>query len=107
MNKRVTIILVFLALAIAAVAAPKIDQGIVGVWGVDSKGGYEFKADGTFIMEGSVKYLFDASNGVWHYWWEVSPKSAVTADYKLSADGKSLQINMKTGHPLQKLIRVK
>lgn len=108
MNKRVNVVVFFLlALAIAASAAPKVDPGIVGVWGVDSKGGYEFKADGTFIMEGSVKYLFDASDGVWHYWWEASPKSAVTADYKLSTDKKSLQINMKKGHPLQKLIRVK
>src|SRR5208337_449416 len=99
MKKRVSFVLFLLLLAIVAMAAPKIDPGIVGVWGVDSQGGYEFKADGTFIMEGSVKYLFDAAGGVWHYWFEVSPKSAVAADYKLSADGKSLQINLKKGHP--------
>ena len=104
-----TIAIVFMLCALAAVvcAAPKIDQGIVGVWGVDSQGGYEFKADGTFIMQGSVQYLFDASNGVWHYWMAVSPKTAVAAEYKLSPDGKGLQINLKKGHPFQKLIRVK
>jgi hypothetical protein len=108
MKKIIGIVLVLLSIAVfSAFAAPKVDAGIVGVWGVDSKGGYEFKADGTFIMEGSVKYLFTATDGVWKYWMEVSPKSAVTADYKLSADGKNLQINLKKGHPFQKLIRVK
>jgi hypothetical protein len=108
MKKIMFIISVLLSMvAFSAIATPKVDPGIVGVWGVDSKGGYEFKADGTFIMEGSVKYLFTATDCVWKYWMEVSPKSGVTAEYKLSADGKSLQINLKKGHPLQKLIRVK
>jgi len=98
MKKGACIVLVFIllsVLAIPATAAPKIDPGILGVWGVDSKGGYEFKSDGTFIMEGAVTYKFDASDGVWHYWMEVAPKSAVTADYKLSVDKKTLQINLK------------
>jgi hypothetical protein len=107
MKRHIGIVFMLCVFAAAACAAPKIDQGIVGVWGVDSQGGYEFKADGTFIMQGSVQYLFDASDGVWHYWMAVSPKSAVAAEYKLSSNGKSLQINLKKGHPFQKLIRVR
>ena len=37
MSKRVGVVLFFLALAIAATAASKIDPGIVGVWGVTQR----------------------------------------------------------------------
>jgi hypothetical protein len=91
----------------SAAAAPKVDPGVVGVWGVDSQGGHEFKAGGTFIMEGTVNYKLEAADGAWHCWFEVSPKSAVTAECKLSADKKTLQINLKKGNSFTKLIRVK
>jgi hypothetical protein len=95
------------ALAIAVMASPKIDPGILGTWGKNSKVNYEFKADGTFILEGMSTYKFDAIEGIWHYWWEADPKSAVTAEYKLSADKATLQINMKKGKTLKKFVRIK
>jgi hypothetical protein len=54
-----------------------------------------------------ASYKFDASNGIWHYWLEADPKSAVAAEYKLSDDKKTLQINMKHGKKLKKLVRIK
>jgi len=102
--------LLFLLAAAACVTAGTpavIDRGMLGVWGVDARGGYEFLADGTFIMEGSTKYGFDAAGGIWHYWMAGSTLSRVTAEYKLSGDGKTLYLNLKKGHPLIKLIRVK
>ena len=100
------LLLVSPSITFAADTKPQIDQKILGVWGVDSSGGYEFLADGTFIMQGSVKYGFDAADGVWHYWMP-GVEHKVTADYKLSDDGKTLSINLKKGHSLVKLKRVK
>jgi len=88
-------------------AVPTIDAGLVGVWGVDAQGGYEFKADGTFIMQGTMTYKFDAAKGVWHYWQPATPGFKIAAEYKLSADGKSLSINLKTGKPFTNLKRIK
>ena len=110
MKKGVCIVLVFVllsALALSVAAAPKIDPGIIGLWGVKSKVSHEFKADGTFILEGMSTYKFDAIDGIWRYWLDADPKSAVTAEYKLSADKKTLQINMKKGKTLKTLIRIK
>ena len=90
-----------------AVAAATIDRALVGVWGVDSNGGYEFRADGTFIMEGAATYHFDAANGTWHYWLPGMEAAKVTAEYQVSADGKSLTINLKKGRPFTHLIRVR
>ena len=105
---RIVIVFVLLsALAITAGAAPKIDPGLIGAWGKNSKVLYEFKADGTFVLEGMSTYKFDAIDGIWHYWWEVDPKSAVTAEYKLSADKATLEINMKKGKTLKKFVRLK
>ncbi len=84
-----------------------IDSTLLGVWGVDARGGYEFRADGTFIMEGVVNYSFDASKGVWHYWQPSMPGAKVTAEYKISADGKSLSINLKKGNPFTTLKKIK
>ena len=93
---RIVIVLVLLAaLALSAAAAPKIDPGLIGRWGKNAKVLYEFKADGTFILEGMSTYKFDSIDGIWHYWWEVDPKSAVTAEYNLSADKETVQINIK------------
>ena len=89
----------------AAIAA--IDPKLIGIWGVDERGGYDFWADGTFIMEGSVTYRFDASKGVWHYWQPKTPVIRMTADYKISEDGKSLSINLKSGKPPANLKRIK
>lgn len=89
----------------AAIAT--IDPKLIGIWGVDERGGYDFWADGTFIMEGSVTYRFDASKGVWHYWQPKTPAIKMAADYKLSADGKSLSINLKAGKPFVTLKRIK
>lgn len=88
-------------------AASKIDSALVGVWGEDARGGYEFKADGTFIMEGAVTYAFDASHGTWHYWQPGMEAAAVTAEYSVSADGKSLSINLKKGTPFAHLKRIR
>ncbi len=87
--------------------AATIDSALLGVWGVDERGGYEFKKDGTSIMEGSITYNFDASNGVWHYWQPSMPGAKVTADYKVSPDGKSLSINLKKGKPFTSLKKIK
>jgi hypothetical protein len=93
----------------AAKPAPNatIDPALIGVWGVDEQGGYDFRADGTFIMAGSVTYRFDASKGVWHYWQPATPTFKTAADYKISADGKSLSINLKTGKPFTHLKKIK
>jgi len=87
--------------------ARTIDRGLIGVWGVDAQGGYDFRANGTFVMQGAITYRFDASNGVWHYWQAETPAFKVAADYKLSADGKSLSINLKKGKPFTNLKRIK
>ena len=84
-----------------------IDSRLVGVWGVDARGGYDFRADGTFIMEGAVTYHFNAANGVWHYWQPKMPNAKVTAEYKVSGDGKSLSINLKKGKPFTNLRKIK
>lgn len=91
----------------AKVEPAAIDKGLVGTWGVDSRGGYEFRADGTFVMEGAVHYRYDATGGVWRYWLPSLPSGKTSADYKLSADGKSLEINLKQGTALTRLIKVK
>ncbi len=90
-----------------APSAATIDPALVGVWGVDQQGGYDFRADGTFIMEGSITYKFDAAKGVWHYWQPSMPGIKMAGDYKLSADGKSLSINLKTGKPFTNLKKIK
>jgi len=87
--------------------AAKVDTALIGVWGVDANGGYEFKADGTFILQGSVTYLYDAANGTWHYWQRGMEMAKVTAEYQVSADGKSLSINLKKGRPFTHLIRIR
>jgi hypothetical protein len=84
-----------------------VDPRIVGVWGVDERGGYEFRADGTFIMEGTVTYNYDAANGLWHYWQASMPDMKLAGDYKVSADGRSLSINLTQGNPLTHLKKVK
>lgn len=84
-----------------------IDSKLVGVWGVDAKGGYDFRADGTFIMEGSVTYRFDAAKGVWHYWQPAMPNAKIVAEYNLSQDEKSLSINLKKGKPFTNLKKIK
>ena len=89
------------------VTAPRNDPALIGVWGVDANGGYEFKADGTFILQGSVTYLYDAANGTWHYWQRGMEMAKVTAEYQVSADGKSLSINLKKGRPFTHLIRIR
>ena len=101
------VFVLLLALVISVAAAPKIDPGIIGTWGKNSKAIYEFRADGTFILEGMSTYKFEAMDGIWRYWLEVDPKSAVTAEYKLSADKKSLQINVKKGKTLKNVVRIK
>jgi len=68
---------------------------------------YEFRIDETFILEGMSTYKFEAVDGVWRYWLEADPKSAVTAEYKLSEDKKCIQINMKKGNALKKFDRIK
>jgi hypothetical protein len=88
-------------------AVPAIDSALVGVWGVDAQGGYEFRADGTFIMEGSVRYAYDASAGTWHYWQPGMEMAKVTAEYRVSADRKSLDINLHKGRPFTHLVRIK
>ena len=88
-------------------AASTIDAGLLGVWGVDAQGGYEFKTDGTFIMQGTMTYKFDAAKGVWHYWQPGTPSMKIAAEYKLSNDGKSLSINLKTGKPFTNLKKIK
>ncbi|MGE5683171.1 MAG: hypothetical protein ACM34K_20100 [Bacillota bacterium] len=90
-----------------AAAAKSIDQKIVGVWGVDARGGYDFRSDGSFIMEGSVNYRFDAANGLWHYWMPNVPAGKVEAEYKISADGKTMSINLKKGNPFTTLKKIK
>ncbi len=87
--------------------AKTIDPGLIGVWGVDAQGGYDFRANSTFVMQGAVTYRFNASKGIWHYWQAETPGIKMTADYKLSADGKSLSINLKTGKPFTNLKRIK
>lgn len=84
-----------------------IDSTLVGVWGIDAKGGYDFRSDGTFIMEGTVNYRYDASNGVWHYWQPSMPNAKAEGEYKISAGGKSLAINLKKGTAFTNLIRIK
>ncbi|HMK39384.1 MAG TPA: hypothetical protein VK569_08590 [Bacteroidota bacterium] len=91
----------------ATPSAAPVDPGLVGVWGVDTQGGYDFRADGTFIMQGAVTYRFDASKGVWHYWQPGTPSVKIAAEYKLSADGKSLSINLKTGKPFTNLKKIR
>ena len=88
-------------------AKAAIDSALVGVWGVDARGGYEFKADGTFIMEGATRYQYDAAGGTWHYWQPGMEMAKVTAEYRVSADGKSLQINLKKGRPFTHLMRIR
>jgi hypothetical protein len=88
-------------------SATAIDSRLIGVWGVDQQGGYDFRAAGTFIMERGVTYRFDASKGVWHYWQPKTPGIKMTADYKISADGKSLSINLKAGKPFTNLKKIK
>ena len=77
------------------------------MWGVDARGGYDFRADGTFIMEGTVSYHFDAAQGVWHYWQPSMPSAKVAAEYKVSGDGKSLSINLKKGNAFTSLKKIK
>ncbi len=84
-----------------------IDSKLVGVWGVDARGGYDFRADGTFSMQGAVTYHSDAANGVWHYWQPSMPNAKVTAEYRVSGDGKSLSINLKKGKPFTNLTKIK
>ncbi len=84
-----------------------IDSALVGVWGADARGGYDFRKDGTLILEGSTTYRYDAANGVWHYWQASMTYAKVTAEYKISKDGKSLSINLKKGNPFANLIRIK
>jgi hypothetical protein len=84
-----------------------IDAKLLGVWGVDARGGYDFRADGTFIMEGTVSYHFDAAQGVWHYWQPSMPSAKVAAEYKVSGDGKSLSINLKKGNAFTSLKKIK
>jgi hypothetical protein len=91
----------------ADTAAARIDRALVGVWGVDSNGGYEFRADGTFIMEGATTYHYDAANGTWHYWLPGMEAAKVSAEYQVSADGKALSINLKKGRPFTHLIRIR
>lgn len=88
-------------------AVSKIDPMLLGVWGVDARGGYEFKADGTFIMEGSVKYNFEASNGLWNYWLPGMAATKVTAEYKISTDGKSMSTNLKKGNSFTTLKKIR
>ena len=105
---RIIIVFVLLSgLVSSGGAAPKIDPAILGAWGSKTTVSHEFKADGTFILEGSTTYKFEAIDGIWRYWWDVDPKSAITAEYKISDDKKSIQINMKQGKKLRKLIRIK
>ena len=87
--------------------AAAIDPALVGVWGVDNQGGYDFRADGTFIMQGSITYRYDASKGVWHYWQPATPGFKVAAEYKISADGKGLTINLKTGKQFTNLKKIR
>ena len=95
------------AKAVKSDATGTVDPKLVGVWGVDERGGYDFRANGTFVMEGAATYRYDASGGVWHYWLPSMPAAKTAADYKLSADGKSLSINLKAGKPMTNLKRVK
>jgi hypothetical protein len=94
-------------------SAATIDPALIGVWGIDNRGGYDFRADGTLILSGTDTYRFDASNGIWHYWQVNGPNSKLlgnfkmTADYRVSADGKSLTINLKKGNPVTNMKRIK
>ena len=85
----------------------KNDAGLIGIWGTDERGGYEFKKDSTFIMEGATVYKYQASGGVWTYWSPKMPFAKVKAEYQLSKDGKQLNINLKTGRPMAHLKRIK
>ena len=93
--------------------AMTIDPALIGVWGIGKEAGYDFRVDGTVVLSGTATYHFDASNGVWHYWQVNGPNSKLlgnlkmTADYKISADGKSLAINLKKGNPVTNLKRIK
>jgi len=58
-------------------------------------------------MQGTMMYKFDAAKGIWHYWQPATPGFKIAAEYKLSADGKSLSINLKTGKPFTNLKRIK
>ena len=88
-------------------SAATVDPGLIGVWGVDAQGGYDFRANGTFVMQGAITYGFDAAKGVWHYWQPATPGLKIAADYRLSADGKSLSINLKAGKPFTNLKKIK
>jgi hypothetical protein len=99
--------LLLFGLTLPAAATPKIDPGIIGKWGINSNVSYDFKADGTITYEGAATYKYEANEGIWRYWWGADPKSAITAEYKLSEDKKSIQINMKQGKKLRKFIRIK
>jgi hypothetical protein len=99
--------LILFGLTLPAAAAPKTDPGMIGKWGTGSHVSYEFKADGTITYEGAATYEYEANEGIWRYWLEADPKSAISAEYKLSEDKKSIQINMKQGKKLRKFVRIK
>jgi hypothetical protein len=104
---RLLLFLSLVQLLFAAPAAAKVDADLIGKWGKGTSVSYEFRSDGTVTYEGAATYSYDADGGVWHYWFEVDKKSAVAAEYKLSTDRNTLQINMKSGKKLRTFARIK
>jgi hypothetical protein len=100
------LLLSLVPLLFAAPSAAKLDPDLFGKWGKGTSVSYEFRSDGTVTYEGAATYSYDADGGVWHYWFEVDKKSAVAAEYKLSTDRNSLQINMKSGKKMRTFSRI-
>ncbi len=100
-------IVCFALILICGTAFAAIDKKIIGVWGVDKRGGYDFRANGTVILSGVSKYNYTAANGIWSYWQASMPKLKVTAEYKISPDGKEMSLNLKKGNPFNKVKRIK